>query len=71
LREIDGTRTHRVAHIREGSRFLGNSCMGLINQVGETLMAPEAPFQVVPEFKYLNAWLAKSQSRDVVASGLV
>jgi uncharacterized protein (DUF362 family) len=51
-----GLEPHRVAHIREGSRFLGNSCTGLINQVGEALMPPVVPFKVVPEFQYLHAW---------------
>jgi uncharacterized protein (DUF362 family) len=45
----------RVAHIRNGSRFLGNSRIGLIDQVGETLITPAVPFQLVPEFQYLHA----------------
>jgi uncharacterized protein (DUF362 family) len=50
-----GFEPDRVAHIRDGSRFLGNSRIGLIDQVGETLMSPVVPFQVVPEFQYLHA----------------
>jgi uncharacterized protein (DUF362 family) len=43
-----------VAHIREGSRFLGNSRIGLIDQIGETLIPPVVPFQVVPDWQYLH-----------------
>ncbi len=44
----------RIAHIREGSRFLGNAHPALIDQVGETFRPPTTPFQVVPEFQYLR-----------------
>ena len=50
----------RIAHIREGSRFLGNASPALIDLVGETVNAPADPFQVVPDFRYLLAtgvWL--------------
>ena len=46
----------RIVHIREGSRFLGNSAPVLVDQVGETVNAPAAPFQVVPEFRYLQQY---------------
>jgi len=49
-----GFEPNRVAHIREASRFLGNSSTALIDQVGETLMAPDVPFQVVPDWEYLH-----------------
>jgi len=45
----------RIAHIREGSRFLGNASPALIDLVGETLSAPATSFQVVPEFRHLRA----------------
>jgi Domain of unknown function (DUF362) len=45
----------RVSHIREGSRFLGNSSPALIDQVGEAVNAPRNPLQVVPEFRHLYA----------------
>jgi uncharacterized protein (DUF362 family) len=49
-----GFKPDHVAHIREGSRFLGNSSPALIDQVGETIHAPAFPFQVVPEFQNLR-----------------
>ncbi len=49
-----GFEPNRIAHIREASRFLGNSSTALIDQVGETLMAPDVPFQVVPDWEYLH-----------------
>jgi uncharacterized protein (DUF362 family) len=45
----------RIVHIREGSRFLGNAALSLIDQVGEPVDAPAIAFQVVPEFRYLHA----------------
>ena len=45
----------RVAHIHEGSRFLGNASLRLVDQVGETPTAPATPFQVVPDFQHLRA----------------
>jgi len=50
-----GFRPDRIGHIREGSRFLGNSAPALIDQVGEALTPPTTPFQVVPEFQSLPA----------------
>jgi len=49
-----GFKPDRIAHIREGSRFLGNSSLALLDQVGETIKAPAIPFQVVPEFHSLR-----------------
>ena len=46
----------RIAHIREGSRFLGNASPGLIDQAGEILTPTTTPFRVVPEFQYLRAF---------------
>ncbi len=45
----------RSVHIREGSRFLGNSSPARIDQAAETVSAPTMPFQVVPEFRHLYA----------------
>jgi uncharacterized protein (DUF362 family) len=45
----------RIAHIREGSRFLGNASLALIDQVGEIVGPPTKPFEVVPEFRHLYA----------------
>jgi len=50
-----GFEPSRIVHIREGARFLGNASPILIDQVGETVNAPAIPFQVVPEFRYLQA----------------
>ena len=50
-----GFESDRITHIREGSRFLGNSVPERLDQVGETVNAPAAPFEVVPEFQYLHA----------------
>jgi uncharacterized protein (DUF362 family) len=48
-----GFETDRIAHIREGSEFLGNNAPALIDQVGENVVPPTIPFQVVPEFRHL------------------
>jgi uncharacterized protein (DUF362 family) len=45
----------RIVHIREGSRFLGNSSPKLLDQIGEILTPRATPFRVVPEFQYLYA----------------
>lgn len=49
-----GFEPNRVPHIWEGSRFLGNSSLSLIDQVGETRVSPDTPFQVVPDWQYLH-----------------
>ncbi len=46
----------RIPHIREASRFLGNSSPALIDQAGEVPRRPEMPFQVVPDFQHLRAF---------------
>ncbi len=43
-----GFEPDRIAHIREGSRFLGNASLALVDQVGEIVNPPTKPFQVVP-----------------------
>jgi hypothetical protein len=50
-----GFEPERIVHIREGSRFLGNSSPELIDQAGEVLTMPTTPFQVVPELRFLHA----------------
>lgn len=50
-----GFEPERIVHMHEGARFLGNSSPGVIDQVGEILTQPVAPFQVVPEFRFLHA----------------
>jgi uncharacterized protein (DUF362 family) len=49
-----GFDSNRVPHIREASRFLGNSSTARIDQVGEALIRPETPFEVVPDWQYLH-----------------
>jgi len=48
-----GFEPNRIAHLHEGSKFLGNSSPALIDQTGEILTLSAIPFQVVPEFRYL------------------
>jgi uncharacterized protein (DUF362 family) len=50
-----GFEAGRIAHIREGSRFLGNSVPERFDQVGEIVASPAKPFGVVSEFQYLQA----------------
>ena len=49
-----GFEPNRVPHIREASRFLGNSSTALIDQAGETPLPPKNPFAVVPDWRYLH-----------------
>jgi uncharacterized protein (DUF362 family) len=49
-----GFEPNRIPHVREASRFLGNSSAALVDQVGETLNPPAAPFQVVPDWAHLH-----------------
>ena len=50
-----GFHPERVSHILEGSKFLGNASVNLIDQLGENVASPTMPFAVVPEFRYLLA----------------
>ena len=50
-----GFEPDRIVHIREGSRFLGNSSPKLLHQIGEVPLPSTAPFLLVPEFHYLYA----------------
>ena len=45
----------RIVHIAEASRFLGNSSVQRIDQVANPLVPPRVPFEVVPDFRYLQA----------------
>ena len=49
-----GLAPERVAHIREAAKFLGNSLVAAIEQLGEPVSVPADPFDVVPEFQYLR-----------------
>jgi uncharacterized protein (DUF362 family) len=49
-----GLEPDRVAHINEAAKFVGNSSLNLVDQVGETLRSPDRPFSVVPEFEFLR-----------------
>jgi hypothetical protein len=44
----------RICHIREASRFLGNSLTTSIDQAGEALIRPAIPFKVVPDWEFLH-----------------
>jgi hypothetical protein len=50
-----GLEADRIVHIRRGSEFLGNDAVASIDQVGENVVLPTNPFQVVPEFMHLYA----------------
>ena len=50
-----GFESCRIVHLHEGSKFIGNASPALIDQVGETVVIPTVPFQVVPEFRHLYA----------------
>lgn len=52
-----GLEPDRVPHIHEASKFLGNCCLEVIDQAGETVQSPSVPFQVVPEFEFLRSWI--------------
>lgn len=49
-----GLRPEGIMHIGEGARFLGNAEPERIDQVGENVLRPNVPFNVVPEFRYLQ-----------------
>ena len=51
-----GFEPDRITHIREDSKFLGNSVPERLDQVGETVNAPATPFEVVPEFQHLRSF---------------
>jgi uncharacterized protein (DUF362 family) len=57
----------RVVHVREGARFIGNAAASLIDQIGESLVGPETPFQVVPEFEHLRQPTVKSMAETMAA----
>lgn len=49
-----GFEPNRIPHIREASRFLGNSSSAAIEQAGEKVAPPEVPFEVVPDWRHLH-----------------
>jgi uncharacterized protein (DUF362 family) len=49
-----GFNPDRVTHIREAAKFLGNLDGARIDQVGENVNSPDVPFDVVPEFRFLQ-----------------
>lgn len=49
-----GLDPEKVAHIRAGAQFLGNSSTDRIGQLGELVQVPTPAFHVVPEFEYLH-----------------
>ena len=61
-----GLEPERIAHIREGSKFLGNSSLHRIDAVGDPARHPACPFQVVREFQYLQALEAVQQPRGLL-----
>ena len=50
-----GFEPEHIPHIREGTRFLGNSSPDLIDQAAESSTHATTPFDVVPEFRHLYA----------------
>jgi uncharacterized protein (DUF362 family) len=49
-----GLEPAKIAHIRAGEQFLGNSSVARIDQLAETVSFPEVPFQTVPQFEHLR-----------------
>src|SRR5207248_1533654 len=49
-----GLEPSRIPHIREASRFLGNSSTKLIQQICEPLISPQCAFQTVSEWAHLR-----------------
>jgi uncharacterized protein (DUF362 family) len=52
--QLMGLDPDKIAHIRTGSEFLGNSLNVKIDQLAEPLLLPETPFLMVPDFEYLR-----------------
>jgi len=49
-----GLNPGQIVHVREGAKFIGNTAAELIDQVGESVVVPDAPFRVVREFEHLR-----------------
>jgi uncharacterized protein (DUF362 family) len=49
-----GLEPWRIGHICEGARFLGNVEPVHIDQLGESVVPPARPFDIVPEFRNLH-----------------
>jgi len=52
--QLMGLDPGQIVHVREGAKFIGNTAAALIDQVGESVVAPDAPFRVVREFEQLR-----------------
>jgi uncharacterized protein (DUF362 family) len=63
-----GLNPGRIVHVREGAKFIGNTAASLIDQVGESVLVPEAPFQVVPEFQHLRQRTSGSSPLQAIHS---
>jgi uncharacterized protein (DUF362 family) len=48
-----GLAPERIAHLAEGTRFLGNLAADRISMLAEPALAPAKPFAVLPNFRYL------------------
>jgi len=52
--QLMGLNPGQIVHVREGAKFIGNTAAELIDQVGESVVVPDAPFRVVREFEHLR-----------------
>lgn len=52
--QLMGLRPDRVRHIAEAARFLGNGRGERIALLGENVLSMSKPFEVVPEFRFLQ-----------------
>lgn len=50
-----GLAPERVPHIAAAAKFLGNASPPAIRQLAESVVFPDPPFEVVPEFEHLRA----------------
>jgi uncharacterized protein (DUF362 family) len=60
-----GLNPDKIEHIRVGTQFLGNSSIGLMDQLAEPLRPPETSFRLVPEFEYLRVKSRSSGSPEI------
>lgn len=62
-----GFEPDRIAHIRAGAQFLGNSSTAKLDQLAEMVRPPEIPFRTVPEFEYLRLNAARNVDLETPA----
>ncbi|HVI09226.1 MAG TPA: hypothetical protein VND65_13130, partial [Candidatus Binatia bacterium] len=62
-----GFEPDRIAHIRAGAQFLGNSSTAKLDQLAEMVRPPEIPFHTVPEFEYLRLNAARNVDLETPA----